>query len=307
MMIAYILMFAVGLALLIKGSEYVTLYASRLAKLLGVSETVIGLTVVSLSTSLPELSVSLLSIFFGSSEIPTGTIVGSNIANVCLILGLSAVFSVIKTNKELFRKSLYTLFFTILVSLFLIGKMGFYEGGLIVILFCCYIFMVVRNKGNPGGGIDGVTEEDGGKYRNLALSLLGGLIVVVGAEMLIESTINMAHVMGISELFISFIAIAIGTSLPELAVSFTAAVKKMEGISIGNILGSNVFNIFILSLVAVFAGIPSNVAIIFKGLPVLVLSALLLTLFIRRKWEITTAEGTLLLALYTVFILLQFI
>ena len=312
MLIPYMMLFIAGLICLIKGSDYVTVYASKAAKHFGVSELVIGITVVAMSTSLPELTVSVFSIFFESSQIATGTIIGSNIANICLIVGISAAIYPMKTDKGFLRQGIVTFIFTAVVFLFLLDGMVLYEGIIIIAGFVVYMYYLIRIKRRAPVKKKGVSEKTAKRrkktaFKHVVQSIVGGLIVVAGANTLIYSTINMAGYLGISELLISLIAIAIGTSLPELAVSFTAALKKLEGISIGNILGSNIFNISILGMVSLFSVVPVTESLVFINLPIMVISVLALLLFMKTKWKITRPGGVVLLLMYATFIMLQFV
>jgi len=310
--IAYFALFASGLVCLIKGSDYVTVYASKLAKHCGISQLVIGITVVAMSTSLPELTVSIFSIAFESSQIATGTIIGSNIANICLIIGLSAAIYPIKTGRGFAKQGIFTLIFTIAVYAFLLDGMVFYEGAIILAGFLAYMYYLVRMRRAHGKMKTKKKTNHAGRdnkktIKYIMASIAGGVIVVLGAQTLIYSTISIATTFGISELLISLIAIAIGTSLPELAVSFTAALKKLEGISLGNILGSNVFNIAILGLVSLFSVIPVTDFLVMVNLPIMLISTVVLLFFIQTRWRITRINGIILLLIYAVFLLLQFV
>ena len=309
MMWLYIPLFIAGLVCLVKGSDFVTTHASAIAKASGISPLVVGMTIVAVSTSLPELAVSLISVFFRTSDIATGTIIGSNIANICLIVGLSALLYPVKTKSSFIKEGFFTLLFTLLIVVFLLDGMIYTEGIVILAGFFVYMYYLISEKRK--GEIKKRTAS--GKRRtkkiikHIFFSVAGGFVVVVGAEVVIHSTINIADVMGVSEMLIALIAIAVGTSLPELAVSFTAAWKKMGGISLGNILGSNIFNIAILAMVSLFSSVPVKPFTIFVNLPIMLISTALLMLFIRTGWEISRTEGGILIMIYLLFLISQFI
>ncbi|MCK5023702.1 MAG: calcium/sodium antiporter [Candidatus Aenigmarchaeota archaeon] len=314
MIIPYVMLFIAGIICLLKGSDYVTVYASKLAKHCGVSQLIIGITVVAMSTSLPELTVSIFSLLFETSQIATGTIIGSNIANVCLIVGISALLYPMKTNKNFLKQGYFTLVFTIAVVLFLMDGMVFYEGAILVVGFLIYMYYLINLKRKTSNKQktkyvkkSEIKKEKKMMIKYIIFSLFGGLIVVVGAQTLIYSTIEIAKTLGISELLISLIAIAVGTSLPELAVSFTAAVKKLDGISIGNILGSNIFNIAILGLVSLFSTVSIINSAVMYNLLIMAVSVIVLLLFIKMRWKISRINGAVLLLIYAIFIYIQFI
>jgi len=303
-----VLVFIAGLVLIIKGADWVTDYASRLAKKLGVSELVIGLTVVATATSLPELGVSLVSAFSGVSQIATGTIIGSNITNIALILGVSALAYPLATGRSFLRQGLATMGFSLLVAFLLMGGMAWQEGMVILVLFVAYLAYVIRNRKEEKSEISlPKVMAKGNKWLYLAASLLGGIVVVVGAQLMVSSTVNLAQLLGVPEMLIAIIIIAMGTSLPELVTSVTAAVKRMRGISLGNIIGTNIFNIAVLAIASLVSAVPVTSHVLLIDVPVMLLVTALLLVFMKSRWELSRKEGVTLLAVYALFIGLQFL
>jgi cation:H+ antiporter len=303
--------FIAGLVFLIKGADIVTNHSSLIARKYRVSGLVIGITLVAFSTSLPELAVSLVSAILGTVSIATGTIIGSNIANIGLIMGISTLVISLKEEKRYFYEAPFLVLSTILVSILLIIGLVWWGGLIIIITTILYMRRVIKKR-KMGFGHKGkrLTEKERDGIRTpkqLGFTFLGAAIIIIGANMLVFSTINIATSLGVSELVVSMIMVAIGTSLPELATSFVAAVKRMGGISIGNIIGSNIFNITILGATSLIAPIPVNWHIVFVDIPIMILITLVFLVFIRTRWRISKPEGIVLLSLYGFFLISQFI
>jgi cation:H+ antiporter len=316
-MLYYFLLFAVGVALLIKGADIVVKYASQAARLLGVSNFMIGLTLVAFSTTLPELSVSLMSAFSGVVDIAVGTTLGSIIANPALILALAAVFVPLATNRSIIRLNYILLIYLLILSLLLIDGLVWYEGLILLILFAFYMRNLIR--GGRRTGLETNEKKTKTQYnqgrvaRYIVFTIIGGGLVVAGARLLIDSTISISTIWGVPEILIAIIAVAIGTSLPELAVAVTAAFKKMVGISIGDILGANMFNVMVLGATSLVSTIPVTTKIFTIVIPIILLVNVLLLLFMStkwfgsKKWQLSRAEGVILLIIYVLFVYLQFV
>jgi len=306
MEIIYVPLFALGLVILLKGADIITDYSSRIARALGVSEIVIGITLVSFATSLPELAVVVTSAFGGVSSIATGTIVGSNIANIGLVFALAALFSDFFVKSAYLKQASIMLSFSFLVSAFFIDGFFWFEGVVLIILSILYIFWLVKlyNGTEPAKK---PTETHKRLVLYAFLCLFGGIAVILGANFVVTSAVGMAQLFGVSETMISLIIIAIGTSLPELVTSVVAARKKLRGISLGNIIGSNIFNITILSISSLIAVVPATTKILFINIPIMLLLALLLLVFIKTRPMVSKVEGMIFLMIYAVFVTLQFV
>ena len=306
-----IFVFIAGLVFLIKGADIVTDHSSIIARKYGVSGLVIGITLVAFSTSLPELAVSLISAIVGTVDIATGTIVGSNIANIGLIMGISAVSVSLAAKRQYFYEAPYLLMSTILVSLLLLIGLTWWGGLIILITTFLYMRRIIKKRGMGfGEKIQKLTKrqkEGIGTPKHLAMTFFGAGVIILGANMLVYSTISIARSLGTSELIISMIVVAVGTSLPELAASIVAAMKKMGGMSIGNVIGSNIFNISILGATSLIAPIPVNWHVVFVDIPAMILITIMFLVFTRTGWRISRPEGLALLAFYGFFIISQFL
>lgn len=244
-----------GLILILVGANCLTDGAAAVAKKWGVSDLVIGLTIVAFGTSAPELVVSLMSSFSGSPEIAIGNVVGSNIANVLVIVGVTAVVMPIKIPKSIMTNEIPLVILSALAIFFCANDMLFDSGsenvishidGVILLLFFAifmrYTFSIAKNNNN----------EEGAEVKSLSgfkstLFILGGLAgLIFGGQFFVDGACEIARALGASESLIGLTLVAGGTSLPELATSVTAALKKNSGIAIGNVIGSNIFNIFLI-------------------------------------------------------------
>lgn len=314
----YFLLFAIGMALLIKGADIVVAYASRVARMLGVSNFMIGLTLVAFSTTLPELSVSMLSAFSGVVDIATGTTIGSIIANVAFILALAAVLVPLRTNREIIKLNYILLLYLLLLSVLLLGGLVWYEGLILLAFFSLYMTHMIRTKGKSGPGrakkARRTRERGRGIIKYTALTIIGGSLVALGAKLLIDSTVNISKILAIPEFLIALVAVAIGTSLPELAVCVTAAFKRIPGISIGDILGANMFNVMVLAITSLIVTVPVTAKMTTLLIPVMLLVNALLLIFMKtdlggvsEKWQLSRWEGLILLSIYAVFIYMQFV
>ena len=313
-----ILVLIVGLALIVFGADWLVEGASSIARKAGISEFVIGLTIVGFGTSCPELVVSLTGAIAGNSDISAGNVIGSNIFNTLLILGLTAVIAPIAITRENKRRDIpmtigVTLLFIILgmsFTLFGIGGqdgLSRLEGFLFLLLFAAYIYLCFKT-----GSAD--ETEDGGKQHKLAAAI--GLVIaglaglIVGGKLFVNSATEIAKMLGVSDKFIAVTILAGGTSLPELATCVVAAARKKGQLALGNILGSNVFNILlILGCSAVVHPLQfSGITLVDMG--TLMLSALLVftSAYTGKKDMIDRFDGTLLLlceAAYMTWLIIQ--
>ena len=249
-------LFVIGLLMLYYGADWLVKGASSLARSLGLTPLVIGLTVVAFGTSAPELVVSIISSLQEKSMIAVGNVVGSNICNIALVLGLASLFMPIKSNASVVKRDIPIMLgislYLLLISLN--SKIGRLEGatllGGIIIYVCLNYYYAVKGTKQASSG-EGFSKELAAediedipsRARQITLIVAGILFVVTGAQILIDSAVKIMHTFGISEKFIGLTVVALGTSLPELATSVVAAMRKEMDISIGNLVGSNVFNI----------------------------------------------------------------
>ncbi|USN54050.1 MAG: calcium/sodium antiporter [Candidatus Nomurabacteria bacterium] len=311
-MITAIFLLLLGLALLIVGAESLVRGAASLAKRWGVSTLVIGLTIVAFGTSSPELIVNIVSAAKGTADIAVGNILGSNIANILLILGISSFIRPMEVKRQtVWREIPFAILAAVLIVI--MGNDIFFDGSAInaitrtdgftlmavFFIFMFYAFSVSRVEGDQG--------EDVKTYPSgtSALLILGGLIgLYFGGQLLVDNAVTLARLAGLSEAIIGLTVVAVGTSLPELATSVVAAARGHNDIAIGNIVGSNIFNVFwVLGLTAVILQIPFSGTITFDAIFAAGVTILLfLAMFVGKKNQLTRWEGTTFLLLYVLYI-----
>jgi len=331
-MLLNLILLAVGFILLYYGAEWLVKGAANLARSLGISAVVIGLTVVAFGTSAPELVVSLISSIQDKSMIAVGNVVGSNICNIALVLGSAAVLIPITAHRSVVRRdiplmigiSLYLLLLSLDSRISRIEGITLFAG---VILYTVYNYYISAKENQApkrqasnlpdagGGGCDTAGSEASGALQAEKIEVIGsrsqqiGMIiagiagVVVGADTLIDAAVAIMKNFGVSEKFIGLTVVAFGTSLPELATSVVAAAKKQMDISIGNLVGSNVFNIlFVIGAAGIVRPIPIPGGFIESGLVIdyamMMGVSLLPWLMMRRDCTIKRWGGILLLCCY---------
>jgi cation:H+ antiporter len=308
---ALILFCLIGFVLLYFGAEWLVKGSSSLARSLGVTPIVIGLTVVAFGTSAPELVVSLISSIQGKSMIAMGNVVGSNICNIALVLGLSAVFNPLKSNPSVVRRDIPIM---LAISLYLLlltfnSTLGRIEGATLFAGIIIYTFMnyYLAKKETVGASeIESELEKIGfvvSRPKQLVLIGAGIAGVVGGAQIVVENAVLIMKILGVDEKFIGLTIVAFGTSLPELATSVVAAMRGEMDISIGNLVGSNVFNIMsVLGVAALVRPIPIPGGFIESGLwidyLVMMFTSFLPWLMMRKNFTVTRKDGFILLFCY---------
>jgi len=311
-MLTYIL-FVIGFVILIKGADFLVDGASSIAKRLNISGIVIGLTIVAFGTSTPELIVNIFASVEGNTEIAIGNILGSNIANILLILGISSVIYPITAKRNTVIKEIpFSLFAALLLGImandFLIDGKGFSEitriDGLVFLMFFAifiyYTFSITKSQ-------EDIAESEVKSYsylKSVFFIILGLIGLVVGGKWIVDGAVKLAESFNVSQSLIGLTVVAIGTSLPELATSAVAAYKKQTDIAIGNVVGSNIFNIFfVLGISAVIKPLPfkpsSNLDILMT-----IFASLLLfvTMYIGKKHILERWEGFVMVLLYVGYI-----
>lgn len=257
-----ILLLVLGFALLIKGADLFVEGASKVADKFGIPQIVIGLTIVAMGTSLPEAAVSISAALKGSADITIGNVVGSNILNVLIILGLTAVIRTVAVKKNTIR---YEIPFTVLVTVLLtvmglidytIGRM---EGVILWIFMILYLVYLLWISKTDKDAIEEVPEAGKGDavWKMLLYILIGITMIIVGSDFSVDAATAIAIDFGMSERLVGLTIVALGTSLPELVTSCTAAIKGKADIAVGNIVGSNIFNIlFVVGTTALLTPVP---------------------------------------------------
>ncbi len=270
-MIAWIILIIVGFLLLIKGADFLVEGASNIAKKFHIPEIIIGLTIVSIGTSMPELFISITSAINNHSDMSIGNIVGSNIANLLLILGVSSSIKSIKFKRET-RLIEIPMCFAISVIFLMICNLGQdvsrIDALILLVLFVLFIIYTIV-MGKKGENFDKEDDVDEEKTENLSKSsikdvvfvVLGIALLRIGGDLTVNNAVNVAKYFNLSEKIISVTILAVGTSLPELVTSISAAIKEKSDIAIGNILGSNIFNmLLIIGASAMISPITYNVS-----------------------------------------------
>lgn len=295
-----------GIALLYFGAEGLVRGSSSLALRLKLTPLVIGLTVVAFGTSMPEMVVSVGAALSGSGAIAAGNVVGSNIANVALILGISAIICPLAVNVRVVRVDLpiMVLVSVILILVLLDQSIGRVEGSLLVAGLIAYtVFSLWAARRETGQAQDVFEDSIPKTSQSIPLSsglVVGGLVLlVVGARLLVTGSVAIAEAIGLSEAVIGLTIVAIGTSLPELATSVLAALKKEGDIAIGNIVGSNIFNILGILGVASVVRPLEETGMQPTDLGLMLLLAIILLPLARSGWRLNRWEGAFLLLLYT--------
>jgi len=300
-----------GLILLAVSSDFLIKTSVKLACLLKLSTLFIGLILVAFGTSCPEAAVSIVAIVKKYKDIALGNIVGSNIANIGLVLGLSGLLRPLKIDTSLFRREIPIMLLSC-VFLFIFcldGEISRWEGLVFIlgfILFCFFSYKGSRlHDDSEDFELSGFLKRIKSKIFVFFLFFVSLLFLVVSANLMVNSGVNIAKIFGISPWLIAVTVFAVGTSLPELAASISAALKKVPSISIGNVIGSNIFNILlVLGLVSLVRPITVERSILRFELPLLIVFSIGVSLFMRTKNTLSRWEAGLLFLSYIVFIVL---
>ena len=308
-MMSYVLLL-VGFVLLIKGADYFVEGSSSVAKLLKVPSVIIGLTIVAMGTSAPEAAVSITAGLNGSNAIALGNVVGSNIFNLLMVLGLCAVVNPVPVEKSFIKRDFpMTIGASFLLLLFAFTGMqvGHLEGGIMLVLFAGFILLMVRSA------LQGRAEASEEEIKVLSplmslIYIVGGLIAVVfGGDLVVDSATAIAQSLGLSENFIALTIVAMGTSLPELVTSLVASRKGECGLAVGNVVGSNLFNILLVlgmscALSPIAVGMENLIDIAFS-----ILVHFIMLAFCASGDKIKRSEGAIAVAVYFAYMIFLFI
>lgn len=297
---------ALGFVLLVKGADWFVDGASKVAEKFGIPQLVIGLTIVAIGTSLPEAAVSVSAALKGSAEITIGNVVGSNIMNVLLILGVTSVITPIAVSKSTVR---YELPFVVAVSALLFGigytdkAVGRTDGLILWGLLFCYmaylLHMAKKGENMPEEASDG--DKPMPIWKMILLIIVGAVMIVLGSDVAVDAATALARIFGMSERLIGLTIVAFGTSLPELVTSATAAVKGKADIAVGNIVGSNIFNIlFVVGTSALITPVAYAANFFVDSIVCIVAAALLWVLVVKDK-RLGRLGGTCMLACYVAY------
>jgi cation:H+ antiporter len=303
-------MLVIGLVLLVKCADIFVDGSSNIAKAFGIPSLIIGLTIVSFGTSAPEAAVSITAALKGSSEISVGNVVGSNICNSLLILGFCGLFGTLTAKKAVRKRDFPYYLLSALVLLIITGdyflsgqKIGYITraNGLILLCFLALymVFLVQDVKRNKKG--DNQEEKQKFKFKDVICVICGAIGIVAGGQLVVNGATGIARSFGISESVIALTIIAIGTSLPELVTSFIATRKGEIDIAIGNVLGSDIFNIlFILGTTATISPLSLDFNT-FMDIVFMSVSSLLVFIMLQKNHRIGRKKGACMLAMYILY------
>ncbi len=311
----------VGLGLLVVGAEMLVRGGSALAARLGISSLVIGLTIVAYGTSSPELAVSAKAALAGQSDIAIGNVVGSNIFNVLFILGVSALITPLVVSQQLVRVDIPIMIGVsiLLLLMSLDGKLGLIDGSVLLAGIFAYTFLVVKIGKKESKQVQQEYEKEFGAKKlaakdkstrvllgQILLVVIGLVVLVIGARLFVESSISVARSLGISELVIALTIVAAGTSMPEVATSIMASIRGERDIAVGNVIGSNIYNILAIlgvsSLLAGRDGLQVSKAIFDFDLPVMIAVAVACLPIFFTGHKISRWEGGVFLLYYVVYV-----
>jgi cation:H+ antiporter len=347
MVVSNIALFVLGLVLLAKGSDFFVKSAAAIAQKQGVSDFVIGLTLVALGTSIPELASSVFAALKEESGIVLGNVVGSNIANIGLIIGLGAVITTIKTKQEMLKRDGYIMLFAVLLFyVFIINaRISRGEAMIFLLFYVAYTVFLFEDKPKSKGDyafnefikyflqfrylitiknsiiprlnnnkeITIKAEEEvkklpkTGLINDFLVLISSGFAVVLGANCLVNEAIFFAEFFAIPKTVIGISLVAVGTSLPEVGVTLSAARQGYGNIAIGNVIGSNIANIFlVLGVSALIFPLSVIKSTIYYNAPFMILMCIMLLVFLKSGWELRRIEGIVFLLLYTLFLTVLF-
>lgn len=310
----YILLI-IGFALLIAGANFFVEGASKIAGFLKISPLLIGLTIVAFGTSSPEATVSILAALNGNADVALGNVIGSNIFNITLVVGITAIINPLQVESETIRKEIpFTLLASTALMIFIsdrvledVSKDIVTRGdGLILLLifavFMYYLFEVARKSRTNTPGED--VKTSGSIWTKQILITLAGLAAIIfGGDLVVRSSTEIAVSLGMSETLVGLTIVAVGTSLPELVTSITAAIKKQSEIALGNIVGSNIFNIlFVLGAAATITPLGVDPKIV-VDITIMILLTIVLLAFSRTHYAVGKYEGSFLAAAYIIYLI----
>lgn len=302
-----IVLLVVGMVLLIKGADFFVDGSSKIAKAFHIPSLIIGLTLVSMGTSAPEASVSINAALNDLNDLSIGNVVGSNIFNTLLILGVSALFTPLMIKKEMKKFDIpimIGIYLVLILFSFVISplKIDIIESIILLVLFVSYIlFLIFRAKKENKLKEEAIEEENISKSKlliSVVLAILGLAAIIFGGDLVVDSASSIATRLGMSEALVGLTIVAVGTSLPELVTSVVASVKKENDIAIGNVIGSNIFNvIFILGLSSTISSLVVNPAVLFDMI-VMTVSGIIVLILALSSNKINKWQGIMMFMLY---------
>jgi len=296
-----------GLALLVYGADLLVRASSALAESFGIPKLIVGLTVVAFGTSAPELAISLQSAYSGYPDILVGNIIGSNIANILLILGIAALIYPVKVATKIIRVDVPVMIFCGLLMLVvsLNGIIGFFDALILIVVLSIYLYLLASEaKYSMQNHINGI--EKISRIKESFLLIIGLVMLIYGADLMVKSAVSIAKAFGMSELIIGLTIVAVGTSLPEVAAAVAAMLRKEPEMVVGNVLGSNILNILaVIGITGLF--FPDVIAIQQQAfrfdIPIMLVTFFACLPIFFTGYSISRWEGALFLAYYCAYII----
>ncbi|MDD3291166.1 MAG: calcium/sodium antiporter [Methanocellales archaeon] len=303
-LLLYSAIFIIGIIFLCKGAEILVDGASKTAAELGVSPLIISLTIVAYGTSAPESFVSFLAALEGYESIAIGNVLGSCIANLLLVLGISALVRPLKVKRVIIKREMPIMLGVI--SLFMVvsirGALNWIGGIILLVVFVLYLYLFVGLAKKETGNARENGKQKNGISKNILFIIVGTMVIIVSAELLVRSSIFIGNALAIPNVVLALSVVAVGTSLPELAVSSVASYKREADISIGNLIGSNIFNITLILGVCSLV-LPIQIEMIsWLATIFLIFMCLVIILMLYTGSSISRREGAVLLAAYCLYI-----
>lgn len=301
-----IVLLIIGFVMLIKGADWFVEGASKIADRFGIPQLVIGLTIVAMGTSAPEAAVSISAALKNNAGITIGNVVGSNIMNILLILGITSAITAIKVQNSTVK---YEIPFLIAISVLLPilgnmdGNVGRADGAILWLCFVAYLTYLLFMAKKGQAVLEDMPESDKNEsvFKLILMVVVGGVMIVVGSDVTVDAATVIAKVFGMSDRLIGLTIIAFGTSLPELITSVTAGIKGKADIAVGNIVGSNIFNIlFVVGTTALITPVTFSSNFVIDG-SIAVLAAVMLLAFVFKKQKLDRTGGIVMLVSYAAY------
>lgn len=334
-LIIYIILLLASLIIVIKSADLFVDSLVEVGESLGISQIILGVTASAIGTSLPEFGSAMIAIFSGNPDIGVGVVIGSNIWNIAGILGISSLTAgyIYVKQEELKRDGLMTLLTAVILLIFMIlfNDITRVVGVILVVVYIVYLYILIRSqrdKSNPenSGGdehskesksnvisdtqgkgqiqVEEVIGSGRSRNKNIMISLAGLAGLIIGSRLLVYSGVEIGALTGVPQIIMGLFALAIGTSMPELVVTLRSAMKKMHSLSIGTVLGSNIFNILIgIGIPSLFMNIPVDKLAVSFDAPVMIGVTALLILLSYRKSKLSRIGGAVLVSVYVVYII----
>lgn len=303
-----------GFVILLVAGDSLVRGAVSLSLKLGIPALIVSLTIVAFGTSAPELLISIKAALDGSAGLALGNVVGSNIANVLLVLGVPALFFGISTQDDASKSNyIYMILATIVfITMGLMGPFTAFNGVLMLLLLATILFKAYRHAKNSRNAMlatmDDLSQTDSAWWRIIILIVVGMIGLPIGANLLVEGAVNIAQELGVDEAIIGLTLVAIGTSLPELATTVMAAYRKEADVAIGNVIGSNIFNLLgVIGITSLITNLPVSQEFLGHDFWIMLGSSLILLPFIWYKVNLTKLWGGAFLATYVIYIWMLFV